>query len=179
VEIVLNILEGVAAIAVASTLVWLWHRGKKYLDNQKLSERRIDALQEALLTNKSVTDSLRKLIEAMHDEMTAGLTSVEENAVVLAKRLDDIMHTIHLNQENAADVDSALTREVVALSKQISEILQTTTDLSARVDSARVVAQTPAGVMSVAQHIKQSTPQSTDEPMEQQLRENGGREPSA
>ncbi len=121
-EIVLGIFEGVAAIALASGLVWLGREAKKRLDNQKRLERQIDGMHEALLAHKSVTDSLRKMIEAGHDEMIVGLAPVQENAILVATRLDDIMRTVHLNQENAADVDSLLTREVSVLKQHVEAL---------------------------------------------------------
>jgi hypothetical protein len=52
-------------------------------------------------------------------------------------------------------------------------------ELSARIDAAKSPAQPRPGVMSVAEYIKQSTPRSTEELMEQQLRDIGNREPPA
>ncbi len=47
VDIVKGILEGIASAMVVGVSLWLWHRGKKYLDNQKRLERQIDELTAA------------------------------------------------------------------------------------------------------------------------------------
>ena len=46
-DIVKGILEGIASATVVGVSLWLWHRGKKYLDNQTRLERQIDELTAA------------------------------------------------------------------------------------------------------------------------------------
>jgi hypothetical protein len=67
--------------------------------------------------------------------------------------------------------------------RRVEELEQQVADLTARLEAASAPeqppAQTPPGVISVADYIKQSTPRSTDELMEQQSRDTGNHEPSA
>ena len=135
--------------------VWTWWRAPR----RQLAEQRseIGDLNVQVATLRQTADHVRTLYDNLN--VMSGLLA---------------QTTRQLNELQVAHNQEVADRK--ALQDEVQRLATHIVALNARVDTP---AGARPGVMPVAEYIKQITPRSTEELMEQQSRETGNREPPA